>query len=591
MNLVPHIPESAPFSPEQRAWLNGFLAGLFSRTAAAGPAPGATSPAVEPLAILFGTQTGTAETLARKAAKEASRRGFAPTVVDMAQFPIERLAGERKLLVIVSTYGDGEPPDSAKALHLALAGQEPPLALSQLRFTVCALGDRNYPQFCRCGADFDHFLEKHGAVRACPRADCDVDGEAAFDKWLSDALDALSERAAGTIAPATLPPSEAGTRAEHDDADTGSAGYSRKNPFPARILAVRRLSSAASAKEVNHVELSLADSGLVYEAGDALGVMPQNCPGLVAEILERLGCDGEEAVPAPDGKATSLRHALLAHYDLGRPGPEFLQRYAAGTTHAPAGAAGVATASGAVTLQVIDHLQSRLDLRPTPGEFVGSLRRLQPRLYSISSSPRAHPGEVHLTVGAVRYAAHGRARKGVCSTFLAERATAAGHVGVYVHPNPNFRLPAGDTAMVMIGPGTGIAPFRAFLEDRQATGASGRNWLLFGDRHEAHDFLYREQLLNLQSAGTLHRLDLAWSRDQSEKIYVQSRLLAAADELWSWIDSGAHVYVCGDASRMARDVDAALLRVIATAGGKSEEDAAVYLQSMKAARRYQRDVY
>ncbi|BET65139.1 hypothetical protein ASA1KI_00570 [Opitutales bacterium ASA1] len=572
---APFIPDSAPFTAEQRAWLNGFFAGVFSRSGAPGISdlksqisdPGSSAAALQPLTILWGSQTGACESLAKRAAKEAGKRGFAATPVDMATFDVARLAAEKHVLVITSTYGDGEPPDNARALHSALGSDSVP-SLAGVRFSVCALGDSNYTLFCRAGRDFDSLLEKHGAIRVAPRADCDVDHDAVFAAWLAAALDALS--GTSTSSPAALPSAPAPTSAS-------PSGHTRANPFPAPLLAVRRLNDPASAKEVNHVEFSLEGSGLAYEAGDALGVYPHNCPALVAEILAAVGCDGEEAVPSPvGGSDIPLRRALTEFYDLGKPTSELLA-----TLGIPTGAH-----------HVIDVLAGAGGIALKPTDLVAHLKRLQPRLYSISSSPKAHPGQVHLTVGAVRYDAHGRARKGVCSTFLPERGAALGRIPVFVHANKAFRPPAsGDTPMIMIGPGTGIAPFRAFLEERRAIGARGRNWLFFGDQHEASDFLYRDELLAMRDSGLLTRLDLAWSRDQTEKIYVQTRMREATAELWRWLEDGAHVYVCGDASRMAKDVDAALHAIVADAGGKTAEAATDYVYTLRATKRYARDVY
>jgi sulfite reductase (NADPH) flavoprotein alpha-component len=590
MTPVPLIPDTAPFSPEQRAWLNGFLAGVFSR------APGSqlstlssqpTPQALQPLTILFGSQTGTAEGLAKKAAKEAGKRGFAATVLDMAQTDVAKLANEKNLLVITSTYGDGEPPDNAKALHSALkaAGDRP---LTAVRFSVCSLGDTNYAQFCQCGKDLDAWLERLGATRVSPRVDCDLDYEEKFAAWLGAALGALGSSVGGVLHPDS--DAQSGHKAPPTEKEST---YSRKNPFPAPVLVVRNLNGAGSAKEVNHVEFSLEASGLDYAVGDALGVYPRNCPSLVAEILAALGCDGEEAVPTPAGELPLWR-ALTECFDLGKPAPELLS-LVGGVSHpdvAPeSGHKAPPTMATAAPHQVIDVLLAA-SAKPVPADFVRTLKKIQPRLYSISSSPKAHPGRVHLTVGAVRYEKDGRARKGACSAFLAERALTVGQAGVFVHPNPAFRPPAsGDTPMIMVGPGTGIAPFRAFLQERQAIGARGRNWLFFGDQKAASDFLYREELLGMEESGLLTRLDVAFSRDQAEKIYVQQRMLENAAELYAWLEAGAHFYVCGDASRMAKDVDAALHRVVETAGGKSADAAAAYVQALKAAKRYQRDVY
>jgi sulfite reductase (NADPH) flavoprotein alpha-component len=583
--MIPLIPDTAPFSPEQRAWLNGFLAGVFSRSP--GPQPSALNSqpaALQPLTILFGSQTGTAEGLARKAAKEAGKRGFAATVLDMAQTDLAKLANEKNLLVITSTYGDGEPPDNAKALHSALkAGGDRPL--TAVKFSVCSLGDTNYAQFCQCGKELDAWLERLGASRVSARVDCDLDYEEKFAAWLGAALAAFDS-------------SKVGVGFHTDDVasmETGDhlnpSAYSKKNPFPAPVITVRNLNGAGSAKEVNHVEFSLENSGLEYAAGDALGVYPRNCPSLVAEILATLGCDGEEAVPTPVGELPLWR-ALTECFDLGKPSPELLALV--GGVLQPDGrpeSGQKAPPTLTAPFHVIDVLVA-MSTKPGATDFVRTLKKIQPRLYSISSSPKAHPGRVHLTVGAVRYDKDGRARKGACSAFLAERALTVGQAGVFVHANPAFRPPAnGDTPMIMVGPGTGIAPFRAFLQERQATGAKGRNWLFFGDQKSATDFLYREELRGLEESGVLTRLDVAFSRDQAEKIYVQQRMLENAAELFAWLEAGAHFYVCGDASRMAKDVDAALHQVIETAGGKSAADATAYVQALKTAKRYQRDVY
>jgi len=592
MTAVPLIPESAPFSPEQRAWLNGFFAGLFSRRSVAigGSAVAPAELALTPLTILFGSQTGTAEALAKRMAKAAGKRGFAATVLDMAQTDFTKLAAEKNVLVITSTYGDGEPPDNARTLHTAVmaAAQSPTplLTLAHLRYSVCALGDTNYVQFCRCGQDLDTAFEKLGATRVFARVDCDLEYETSFSTWLNAALSAL---ATSPTSRATHPaPTVAGNETSIPAPAESAVTYSRQRPYPARLLMSRNLNAAGSAKQVHHVEFDLADSGLAYEAGDALGVYANNCPVLVTEILTALGCDGEEAVAAPDGTTTSLRRALTEQYDLGKPTPDLLSWLAPALI-------GRETSATVPTLphHVLDVLVARADVRIAPADLVRVLKKLQPRLYSISSSPRAHPGQVHLTVGAVRYELHGRARKGVCSTFLADRAVAGeSRVGVFFHANQSFRPPAAEEVpMIMVGPGTGIAPFRAFLHERQATGAKGRNWLFFGDQYAATDFLYRDELAALQKEGVLTRLDTAFSRDQAEKIYVQHRLLEHAAELFAWLEAGAHFYVCGDASRMAKDVDTALHRVIEKAGSKTAAEAADYVNALKAARRYARDVY
>lgn len=601
---IPSIPPNAPFTPEQRAWLNGYLAAFFSDAGSAEAQPGgpASPPApAEPLLVMYGSQTGTAEALAKRLAKEASQRGFAPRVIELNAFSSVDLTKESRLTVITSTWGDGEPPDNAAAFWQHLNSPAAP-RLDHLNYSVLALGDRNYSDFCGAGKKFDERLAGLGAKRVHPRADCDTDYEASVKSWMEGLWPALAvqggEVISKTVNSETVP--SAGTPPPTDPLITDSliTPYSRTNPFPARLITNRKLNGAGSAKDTRHFEISLEGSGLSYEAGDALGVVPQNCPALVGEILGALGCDGEEAVTEPSGKETSLRSALLRSFQITKAGSSLLQTIAerAGDAELKALLDPARKADLDKFLygrEIIDLLLRCPVAKFTAKEFVGLLAKLQPRLYSISSSPKAHPGQVHLTVAAVRYDAHSRSRKGVCSTFLADRAELnVTPVPVFVQTSHGFRLPA-DLAkpVIMVGPGTGIAPFRAFLEERRATGAKGPNWLFFGDQQQAQDYLYREELEAMKADGTLTRLDTAFSRDQAEKIYVQTRMLEHAAELWRWLEEGAHLYVCGDAKRMAKDVDAALHKVIETAGGRTSGQAAEYVQGLKSARRYQRDVY
>lgn len=601
--FVPCLPDNAPFSPEQRAYLNGFLAGLFSFTEAGASAAGAVVPvALKPLLVLWGSQTGTSEKLAKRIAKEAGGRGYAATLVDMGQFTQAQLGGDQSILIVSSTYGDGEPPDNARAFWEHLT-KLPLGSLSGARFSVCGLGDTNYPQFCAFGKRLDERFEQLGATRVAGRVDCDVEYEVAFANWLKSALDALDKvlgqgsggasagaqgnSLSGTIAGAGKP-SVAGS-----DTDKG---WSKSRPYPARLLCSDRLSAQGSAKDVRHVVFDLKDSGLVYEPGDALGVFPQNDPALVDALLQALGFKAEESVNLASGESGTLRELLLKGWDITRIPKGLLEHFAKRTNDAELQRVSAPDANGELTRflwgrDVLDLVRAFPEVRFSPAEFFGFLRKLQPRLYSIASSPRRHPGEVHLTVGTVRYENLGRARGGVCSTYLADRATAGQPVPVFVHENTAFRPPADDVDLIMVGPGTGIAPFRAFLEERQARGAKGRNWLFFGDQRASTDFLYQSEIDVYSASGVLHTVDLAWSRDQGHKVYVQDRMRASAAELWRWLEGGAAFYVCGDASRMAKDVDAALHDVIAQAGGKSQEAAAAYVQALKASKRYRRDVY
>ncbi len=587
-NFVPALPDNAPFTPEQRAYLNGFLAGLFSRAPQpnlAGPAP--ESRPLTPLTILFGSQTGNAENLSKRIAKEAGKRGFAPTVQDLGKYAIAQLVSEQSLLVVTSTYGDGEPPDNAKVFWEFLNSDAAP-RLAQTKFSLLALGDTNYAKFCAFGKSVDERLEKLGATRVHPRTDCDVEYEEPFAKWLNAALSALAPVAATAPAAADV--------VEVAPAETAST-YSKSHPFPAPLLANVRLNGEGSAKDTRHFEFSLEGSGLSYEAGDALGVRPTNCAELAEELLRALGRSGEEPVPDRDGKETPLREALVHHYEITRIPSPLLKAVAERSGDTELQKLTAPGANGELTKflwgrEIIDLLHGHPAAKFAPAEFVALLRKLQPRLYSISSSPKAHPGQVHLCVGIVRYDSLGRPRKGVCSTFLAERVPAGGAVPVFVHSNKGFRPPANpDAPMIMVGPGTGIAPFRAFLEERRASGAKGKNWLFFGDQRGATDFLFRDELEMMQREGTLARLDLAFSRDQAEKIYVQTRMLEHAKDLYAWLEEGGGFYVCGDASRMAKDVDAALHQIIQTAGGKSAEEAIAYVAALKQDKRYQRDVY
>ena len=588
-NLVPVLPDNAPFTPEQRAYLNGFLAGLFSRALQPNlAAPAAESKPLTPLTILFGSQTGNAENLSKRIAKEAGKRGFAPTIQDLGKYATAQLASEAALLVVTSTYGDGEPPDNAKAFWEFLGGVAAP-KLAQMKFSVLALGDSNYPKFCAFGKAVDERLEKLGAARVHPRTDCDVEYEEPFANWMNGALSALAP-AAAPAQPVAVPAVEAAPAKI-------TSTYSKSHPFPAPLLANVRLNGEGSAKDTRHFAFSLEGSGLSYEAGDALGVRATNCAELVEELVRALGRSGEEPVPDRDGKETPLREALIHHYEITRIPSPLLKAMAERSGDAELLKLTAPGANGELTKflwgrEIIDLLHIHPAVKFSPTEFVALLKKLQPRLYSISSSPKAHPGEVHLCVGVVRYDSLGRSRKGVCSTFLAERVPTGGAVPVFVHHNKNFRPPANpDAPMIMVGPGTGIAPFRAFLEERRASGAKGKNWLLFGDQREATDYLFKEEIETMQREGTLHRLDLAFSRDQAEKIYVQNRMTEHAKELYAWLEEGGGFYVCGDAARMAKDVDAVLHQVIQTAGGKSAEEATAYVAALKKDKRYQRDVY
>ncbi len=582
---VPCVPVESPFSEPQRAWLNGYLVGVFSN--ASSSVVNAEESALETLTILWGSQSGSAESLAKQMGKAAMGFGFQANVSSMEDFAKVDFSKETRVALVTSTWGDGDPPDNAVAFWEYLNSDHAP-SLRGVRFSVLALGDSNYEEFCGAGKMFDRRFEELGGKRIHPRVECDVDYDGPAAEWMEGfwrELGSIPDSRTSTVS-SELSPKPV------DEV----VGYSRKNPFPAKLLVNRNLNGEGSAKETRHLEISLEGSGLEYTVGDALGVWPTNCPELVDEILTALGSDGEDAVPLSDGGDAPLRKALIENYSITAPSKKFLQAMAERGGDADLAKRLMPAHKAELEeflwgREVIDMLHAHPRVKFSPTEFVGLLKKTQARLYSIASSSKAHPGAVHLTVASVRYVSHGRTRKGVCSTFLADRAGDA-VLPVFVQVSKGFRLPKdGDTPIILVGPGTGIAPFRAFLEERQATGAKGDNWLFFGDQHEATDFLYRDELETFQRDGLLTQLHTAFSRDGEEKVYVQHRMREHAAELWAWLEDGAHFYVCGDAKRMAKDVDAELHEITQTAGGKSADDAKVFVDDLKKAKRYQRDVY
>jgi sulfite reductase (NADPH) flavoprotein alpha-component len=572
------LPDDAPFSAEQRAWLNDFL----SKALAQGTQVAAASGPSVPVTVIYGSQTGTAEGLAKKLVKTLKKGNFEPEIHDMASYDRARLTQERNLLIITSTYGDGEPPDSAADLHSWLLSDAAP-RLEGVSYSVLALGDSSYPDFCKCGIEFDTRLSALGANRIHSRVDVDVDPDAPFAEWSKGVL-------------ATLAPTGAHIPASDDAAaEASDTGFSKSNPFPAVVVENRNLNGPGE-KQTHQIALSLEGSGLEYEVGDALGVYPLNPPDVVDEIIANLPFKAGD-VPIPDGGETSLREALIRYYDIGSLNKSLIQKW-----QAKSGSPFLRSLVAADDKKAYDDFCRGRDLidlvidHPADfsdgEEFVSHLKKLQPRLYSIASSPRAHPGEVHLCVGIVRYHTFGRKRGGICSTFLADRVAPDVKPRVFVHSNNAFRLPAdGATDVIMVGPGTGIAPFRAFLEERKATAAKGRNWLFFGNPHRATDYLYQEEIEGYIGDGTISEFDVAWSRDQKEKLYVQHLMIQKGAELWKWLSQGAAFYVCGDASRMAKDVDQALLKVAEEHGKLTPEEAVAFISQLKKEKRYLRDVY
>ena len=575
---APFIPDTAPFSDDQRAWLNGFLAGMYSSPPEQGQA---SATAATPVTILFGSQTGTAETLSKKAAKLLKANHCDPQVVDMGDCSVDDLKNLQNLLVITSTYGEGEPPDNALSLHTALMAEGAP-PLEGVQYSVLGLGDSSYADFCQCSKEFDARLEALGATRLAAMVECDGDPDAPFEQWLAALQSVLGQ--AGAV------PVELGEQ----EANSDEPEYSKQHPFAAQLLKTENLNQPGSSKATHHVEISLQGSGIEYEVGDALGVLPENSPQLVDAILQAAGLSADELAPTPQGPELPIVDVLRCHYDVSVLTEPLLRACARLTADAELQRIVADEAARNAYLQgrgLIDPLVDFGVKFPTAAYLVAALKPIKPRLYSISSSPKAHPGAVHLTVGKVSYETHGRQRAGVCSTYLAEHPRDR-PVQVYLHANKAFRLTEDDQAPVMmIGPGTGIAPFRAFLEEREARGAEGKNWLFFGDQHQATDFLYQQQIAAWIKSGLLTRCDTAFSRDQAQKIYVQDRIIENADAIFSWLEAGGYIYICGDASRMAKDVDVALHQAVAIGGGKSEDEAKVYMEAVKKAKRYLRDVY
>jgi sulfite reductase (NADPH) flavoprotein alpha-component len=577
----------------QRLWLSGFLAGLEAQGV---PPPAAAAPEVArpAVTVLFGSQTGNSERLAKQIADRLTERGVRFNLLDMLQCNKAQLQEAQTLLVIVSTHGDGDPPERAVPLAELLGSRKAP-RLDHIRYSVLALGDSSYEKFCEAGRQFDAKLEALGAQRLHPRQECDVDFEGPAAQWIDAVVGTLERSLAGDS------PHGAGLRGHVEplgDRRTASVSnaYTRKNPFAAAVLANQRLTASGSSKDVRHIELSLEGSNIHYEPGDAIGIVPRNRERDVDALLESLPYSADALVAGDAQTTLPLRQALIERLEIGPVTRPFLKRYAE-AIHSPELAAFAAAtdaeiaryARGRHLIDVVrEHAPEGLDA----DAFARLLPPLAPRLYSIASSQQATPDEAHLTVSIVRYESFGHARTGVVSGQLADLTAEDATLPIYLHRNPAFRLPADpQTPIVMIGPGTGVAPFRAFLAERAETGASGQSWLFFGDRSFEHDFLYQSEWLDLRRRGLLTRIDVAFSRDQDAKVYVQHRMLEQGAELWRWMEEGAYLYVCGDAQHMAPDVHAALLQVIAAHGGLGEEEAAEYVLGLQQQRRYQRDVY
>lgn len=613
----------------QNMWLSGYLtasysgatgltmpiAALHSNSATATVSPSqerelAAVTIAEEVTVLYGSQTGNAQRLAQAIGQRLVERGLPVTINAMSDFKARDLKKVKNLLILVSTHGEGIPPDNALTFYEFLHSRKAP-RLEGMHYSVLALGDSSYEFFCQTGKDFDEKLEALGGQRLCPRVDCDLDYDDPAAQWMAEVEAALCETPIATKQIGPLEINQQGviatvSREPLGGVVTAHPVYSRTEPFPATVLENLNLNGRGSDRETRHIELSLDGSNLSFEPGDCLGISPQNDPELVDQLIETMGWHSEELVPVnKQGEERPVREALLYHYEITLLTKPLLER----TAQLIADHDQRQRQSQRLTQliqpgneqQVKEYIYERdvLDMvRDFSFEGVAAsamvplLRKIPARLYSIASSYRANPEEAHLTIRKVNYHAHGRERHGVCSVQCAERIAPGDTLPVYIHANPNFKLPTNaDAPVIMIGPGTGVAPFRAFLEDREETGASGKTWLFYGDRYFLTDFLYQTDWQKWLKQGVLTRMDVAFSRDTTQKVYVQHRLLEHRKDVYQWIQEGAHIYVCGDEKQMAGDVHHTLLSILQEEGGMNQQEATEYLTSMQQQKRYQRDVY
>ncbi|HFT1069214.1 TPA: NADPH-dependent assimilatory sulfite reductase flavoprotein subunit [Klebsiella variicola subsp. variicola] len=591
-NLLPLNPEqlarlqaaTTDFTPTQLAWVSGYFWGVLNQQSGAAVAVPAQAAEVPSITLISASQTGNARRVAEALRDDLLAAKLNVKLVNAGDYKFKQIAAEKLLVVVTSTQGEGEPPEEAVALHKFLFSKKAP-KLDGTAFAVFGLGDTSYEFFCQSGKDFDSKLAELGAERLLDRVDADVEYQTAAAEWRARVVEVLKARAP-VAAPAQLATSGAVN-------DIHTSPYTKEAPLSATLSVNQKITGRDSEKDVRHIEIDLGDSGLRYQPGDALGVWYQNDPQLVKELVELLWLKCDEPVTV-DGKTLPLAEALEWHFELTVNTATIVENYATLTRSEsllPLVGDKAQLQQYAAATPIVDMVRfspAQLDAEA----LIGLLRPLTPRLYSIASSQAEVESEVHVTVGVVRYEIEGRARAGGASSFLADRVEEDGEVRVFIEHNDNFRLPANpETPVIMIGPGTGIAPFRAFMQQRAADGAQGKNWLFFGNPHFTEDFLYQVEWQSYVKEGLLTRIDLAWSRDQQQKVYVQDKLREQGAELWRWINDGAHIYVCGDANRMAKDVEHTLLEVIAEYGAMDAEAADEFLSELRVERRYQRDVY
>ena len=578
-------------SPTQLAWLSGYcwaqsqgVSGIVAEPSALQTAASAVSRRV---LVLSASQTGNARSVAESLHAKLQAAGVEARLSSAGDFKSKTLPDEDIVLLVTSTQGEGEPPEEALPLYKFIYGKKKP-DLSKLTFAVLGLGDSSYPNFCQAGKDFDAKFAKLGAGRLNDLGICDLEFQADADAWIAAVVPKVAELTAQATSPSTTAAPNSSATPSND------AIYTKENPYIATLSVRQKITSRDAEKDVEHIEIDLSGSGLYYQAGDALGVWPLNSADLVQEILDLNQLNGNETVQLSDGRETDIRTALTESADITQNTPAFVQQYAELTNNEE------------LKTIVADKAQLDAYLAATPpvgvlaayphpldAQTLYSLFRPQtPRLYSIASAQDEVGEEVHLTIGVVRFDHHDHTYTGAASGYLGERLEEGSEIRVFVEPNPNFRLPQnGDTPIIMIGAGTGVAPFRSFMQQRAANGDSGKNWLFFGNQRLADDFLYQLEWSDWRKDGLLTRADLAWSRQGEHKVYVQHKITERAAEVWNWLQQGAHIYVCGDATRMARDVENALIEVIETQGKLSRDEAEDYLNDLREDKRYQRDIY
>ena len=571
----------------QARWLSGYFAGLDAGLLRGGGSAQAlvTEPQGRTLTILYGTETGNSRDLAKVLASSASERGLAANMSDMSDYKVRQLQDEQDILFIVSTYGEGDPPQPAVGFFEFLEGPRAP-RLGGVRYSVLALGDSTYEKYCEAGKRIDRRLEELGAERFAERVDCDIDYDEPAAAWSEAIVDLLAADLAASAAPslAQLKPVTAASAPAHD----------KRNPFQATVLENIPIVGRHSTKETRHVELDLSGSGLTYQPGDSLGFAPRNDPTVVEQLLEVTGLLADTPVTLK-GETLPLAEALESKFEITIASPRLIEQWAKLSESSDLEQLASGESSDRVRFLDGHHVVDIVRRYPVGGVdaagLLAGLRPLQPRLYSIASSQMEVGQEAHLTVAPVRYELHGTARGGVASTQVADRLEMGATIPVYIQENPHFRLPADDAPIIMVGPGTGVAPFRAFLQEREARGAPGRSWLFFGERNLRSDFLYQVEWQEWLKSGLLSRLEVAFSRDANEKVYVQHRILEQAQQLYAWLEEGAHLYVCGDATGMAPDVHEALIDVVRGQGAHSRDAAEDYVHRLAAEHRYHRDVY